>query len=89
MLTSDGPRTFVTFLYRSLEWHTSHVVRRRGPATAGVNAGDTFNGFNLSNDPDDISNLRLVSMSNVNVPGLFVYQIDLGPSKQIYIRLNS
>ena len=48
-----------------------------------MNAGDTYNGFNLSNDPEDIRNLRLVSMTNVGIPGVFVYRIDLGPSKQI------
>lgn len=79
MLTSDGRRTFVLFRYKSLEWHTSNLLQCRGPATAGVNAGDMFNGFNLLNDPEDIRNL--VSMTNVNIQGLFVYQIDLGPSK--------
>lgn len=67
------------FRYRSLEWHTSSTGR--GPATVGVNAGDISNGFNLTNDVDDIENLRLVSMTNVKIPGLFVYRIDLGPSE--------
>ena len=69
------------FRYKSLEWHTSSVGR--GPAAAGVNAGDGTNGFSVTNDPNNIMNLRLVSMSNVNIPGLFVYRLDLGPSKQL------
>lgn len=81
MLTSDGLRTFVLFRYKSLEWHTSRVLRPRGPATAGMNAGDRFNGFNVVNDLEDIRNL--VNMTNVKSQGLFVYRIDLGPSKQI------
>ena len=87
VLTTDGIMTFVMYRYKTLEWHgpvssspqLPHM--ETGPATAGVNAGDRANGFNVTNDPDNIVNLRLVSMSNVDVPGLFIYRIDLGPSK--------
>ena len=63
------------FRYKSLQWHTS--IAGRGPATAGVNAGDKINGFNVTNIPSNIENLQLVSMTNVGVPGLFVYRLDL------------
>ena len=81
MLTTNGIQTFAIFRYKTLEWHTSSVGR--GPATAGVNAGDFLNGFSLR-DPKDI--LNLVSMSNVGVRGLFVYRLDLGPSK-LFVKL--
>ena len=64
-----------------LEWHTSNFGR--GPASAGENAGDFSNGFNLINNPEEI--LSLVSMTNVQEPGLFVRQIDLEPSKPLMI----
>ena len=87
MLTTDGMMTFVMFRYKSLEWSEPlsqpsplpHM--ETGPATAGVNAGDRVNGHNVTNDPENMINLRLVSMSNVGVPGLFIYRIDLGTSK--------
>ena len=70
------------FRYKHLEWENSsaHSIPVRGPATAGINAGDRLNGFNVTNNVDDIKNL--VSMTNCGVPGLFVYQVDLGPCKQ-------
>ena len=54
-----------------------------GPATAGINAGDRVNGRNVTNDPENIIKSRLVSMTNVGYPGLFVYRLDLGPSKEL------
>lgn len=72
------------FRYKSLEWETSsaHSVQVHGLSTAGINAGDRSNGFNVTNKVDDIKNLRLVSMTNCHVPGLFIYRVDLGPCKQ-------
>ena len=71
------------FRYKSLEWQTSSIHSvPRGPASAGVNAGDRSNGFNVTTKIDDIINLRLVSMTNCRVPGLFIYRVDLGPCKQ-------
>ena len=82
MLTTDGERTFAMFRYKSLQWHTPYILgtgsKPHGPATAGVNARDVQDrlvGFNVSNDPNSIINLRLESMSNVGVPGLFVYPL--------------
>lgn len=76
------------YRYKTLEWSgplsstpSSLPHMETGPATAGVNAGDRVNGYNVTNDPDNMIHLRLVSMSNVGVPGLFVYRIDLGTSK--------
>jgi hypothetical protein len=81
-------RTFVMYLYKELQWSgpqsstpPSLPHMETGPATAGVNAGDRMNGYNVTNDPENMINLKLVSMSNVGVPGLFIYRIDLGTSK--------
>ena len=90
MLTTDGMKTFVMYRYKILEWSgpqsstpSSLPHMETGPATAGVNAGDTVNGYNVTNDPDNIIHLRLVNMSNVEPPvsGLFIYRIDLGTSR--------
>ena len=88
VLTTDEIMTFVMYRYKILEWSGPQSLSspqlphmETGPATAGVNAGDRMNGFNVTNDPDNIVHLRLVSMSNVGVPGLFIYRIDLGTSK--------
>lgn len=67
------------FRYKVLEWETSSM--NMGPACAGVNAGDTNNGFNVTNDPDDMLNLRLVSMTNCYIPGLFIFRVDHGPGE--------
>lgn len=79
------------YRYKMLEWHgrlspspPQMPYMETGPATAGVNAGDRENGFNVTNDPDNIIDLRLVSMTNVAVPGLFIYRLDLGPSKALW-----
>ena len=76
------------FRYKNLEWYApysqsspSHQNLATGPATAGVNAGDQMNGFNVTDDPNDIIGKKLVSMTNVRKPGLFIYRLDLGPSK--------
>lgn len=88
VLTTDGMMTFVMFRYKFLQWAGPQSQApptlphmETGPASAGVNAGDRVNGFNVTNDPDNMLNLRLVSMSNVGMPGLFIYRIDLGTSK--------
>lgn len=60
------------FRYNSLEWHSPYYTR--GPATAGVNVPPY--GFNVTDDPNDIIDFQLVSLSNVGEPGLFVYQLD-------------
>ena len=79
MLTTNGQQTFAIFRYKTLQWHTSSAGR--GPATVGGNAGDMSNGFSLTNNPEDIESLRLVSLTNAGVPGLFVRRVDLGPSE--------
>ena len=84
-MTDDLSTTYAIFRYDKLEWHTytsqdGSIVR--GPATAGGNAGDKTNGFNLNSlmaDPKDIVYLTL--QSNVGYGGVFVYRVDLGPSK--------
>ena len=87
VLTTDGMKTFVMYRYKILEWSgpqsSTSSSLETGPATAGVNAGDRVNGYNVTNDLDNIIHLRLVNMSNVEprVRGLFVYRIDLGTSK--------
>lgn len=73
------------FCYKSLQWHTPYISggKPHGPATAGVNAyyagyytPSYFVGFNVDNDPASILEYKLVSTSNVGVPGLFVYALN-------------
>lgn len=69
------------FRYGSLEWHTPYFAggKPHGPATAGVNARNKLGrdvGFNVSNDPANFIDFELASMSNVGVPGLFVYSLN-------------
>ena len=86
VLTTDGMMTYVMYRYKLLQWSKPlsptpaplpHM--ETGPATAGVNAGDRVNGFNVTNHPENM--LKLVDMSNLNIPGLFIYRIDRGMSK--------
>ena len=56
----------------------------RGPAWAGVNCGDRMNGFNVTSKVEDMIEMRLVSMTNCDAPGAFVYRVDPGISEQIY-----
>ena len=65
------------FRYESLQWHTPYISRGKphGPATAGINIRKRV-GFNVDNDPASITEYRLVAMSNVDVPGLFVYALN-------------
>lgn len=80
VLSSDGTRTIVMFRYHSLEWETSAM--NVGPACAGVNCGDRLNGFNVTNNLEDI-HMKLPSMSNCGTDGVLVYRVDLGPSESI------
>ena len=73
VLTTDESRSFVFFLYNTLEWAGNSIS---GPyAQAGFNAGDglTYKMLQYSRTPN-IS--ALVNESNVNIPGLFAFRID-------------
>jgi hypothetical protein len=74
VLSTDGDRSFVFFLYHDIQW-TSPNNNTDSYAQAGFNAGDgiTFETLPYSNTEDII---QLVNQSNVNIPGLFVYRVD-------------
>jgi hypothetical protein len=74
VLSTDGDRSFVFFLYHDIQW-TSPKNNTNSYAQAGFNAGDgiTFETLPYSNTEDII---QLVNQSNVNIPGLFVYRVD-------------
>jgi hypothetical protein len=74
VLSTDGDRSFVFFLYHDIQW-TSPQNNTNFHAQAGFNAGNgiTFETLPYSNTEDII---QLVNLSNVNLPGLFVYRVD-------------
>ena len=77
VLATDGMSTVAMYRYKVLEWAMSSM--NVGPACAGVNAGDMHNGYNVTNDMEDMENMRLVSMTNCYIPGLFIFRVDQGP----------
>ena len=67
MLGTNGTTTIAVFLYKDIQWG----IR----AQIGVNAGDGYSSFSLSEavaDPvEDVDN-----RTNVGLPGVFVFRID-------------
>ncbi|CAF3735702.1 unnamed protein product [Rotaria sp. Silwood1] len=82
VLATDEIRSFAFLLYHDLQWSSPQTSSLSGPSSsseiggqAGFNAGDgvIFEMLPYSRT----SNVRqLVNLSNVNVPGLFVFRID-------------
>ncbi|CAF1120774.1 unnamed protein product [Adineta steineri] len=74
VLATDEDRSFVFILYNDLQWAgTSYTSEPY--AQAGFNAGDgiAFEMLPYSRTQDIV---KLVNVSNVNVPGLFVFRVD-------------
>lgn len=67
MLGTNGTATIAVFLYKDIQWG----IR----AQIGVNAGDGYSSFSLSEavaDPvEDVDN-----RTNVGLPGVFIFHID-------------
>jgi hypothetical protein len=74
VLSTDGDRSFVFFLYHDIQW-TRPDNNPNSYAQAGFNSGDgiVFEVLPFSNTADII---QLVNRSNVNIPGLFAYRVD-------------
>ena len=67
VLTTDGERSFTTFLYVDIRW---------GEAGIGFNAGDGVRSYTLpgSGSPATID---IEDGSNVGVEGVYAYRVDL------------
>ena len=74
VLSSDGERSFVFFLYHDLQWasasNETSSFAQAGFAHSEQNASETLP---YSGTADIV---RLMNESNVNVPGLFVFRVD-------------
>ena len=69
VLSTDGSRTYVMFLYHDIEWGVNE-------ATIGFNAGDGIRSFTLSDRTTNNSDLNLSSSSNVGIPGAYFFRVD-------------
>ena len=83
ILISDGPFTFVMFLYADglIQWTTgdaSDGINGFGgtPAQGGFNAGDGVRFFSIpGSQTADIINIA--TTSNIGIPGMWIFRVDL------------
>uniref|UniRef100_K1PT21 Sushi, nidogen and EGF-like domain-containing protein 1 n=1 Tax=Magallana gigas TaxID=29159 RepID=K1PT21_MAGGI len=68
VLITNGVYSFVVFNYNKITWAKSTQV--------GINAGDGINYYSVPGSMKD-SMLNLTQMSNVGVPGQFVFRVDV------------
>ena len=61
------------FLYHDIQW--SHRT------TIGFNAGDGVNSYTIPESLTAYSVLNLDHTSNVGIPGMYLYRVDLDPCK--------
>ena len=78
VLACDGDATYVLFLYGNIQWSTITGDIFRDHITIGFNGGDGVNFFNLPNVSTSSDYSGLPSMSNVDIPGTFIFRVDLG-----------
>jgi hypothetical protein len=74
VLATDADRSFVFILYHDLKWAGPQYTTEPY-AQAGFNAGDGI-AFEMLPYSRTKNVIQLVSESNVNVPGLFVFRVD-------------
>ena len=80
MVTTDGLFSFAIFHYAKIEWVTGDASQGNSgfggtPAMVGVNAGDGVRFYKYKHSlTDDV--VKVVTESNVDVPGQRVYRID-------------
>ncbi|CAF1204685.1 unnamed protein product [Rotaria sordida] len=74
VLSTDGDRSFVFFLYHDIQWTQPSNDSNRY-AQAGFNAGDGI-AFEMLPHSRTQEIIRLVNESNVNIPGLFAFRVD-------------
>ena len=79
VLTTDGNSSFVYFLYRDIQWG--------GAVTSiGFNARNGASGFNLPESTSTEDVLNLENLSNIDVPGAFLFRVDGASSKsEVYM----
>lgn len=75
VLATDEIRSFAFLLYHDLQWWAPPPPSTQIGAQAGFNAGDGIV-FEMLPYSRTSSVRELVNISNVNVPGLFVFRID-------------
>ncbi|VDI51850.1 Hypothetical predicted protein [Mytilus galloprovincialis] len=88
LLITNGRHSFTVFLYDKIEWTTgsasggSKTTGLGGtPAQVGFDAGDGNNFFVLdASRTADIINVK--TMSNIDVPGKFIFRVDSSSIKQ-------
>ena len=83
MLTSDGVRSYIIFLYLDdgIQWTTGDASGGSNglggtPALAGINAGDGNNSYTLPGSLTD-GVIDIAKTSNLNVPGKWMFQVDM------------
>lgn len=69
VLTSDGNRTYVLFLYEDIQWGSSVV-------TIGFNAGDSTRSYNLIESSMADAVLNLENTSNIGRRGTYIFRVD-------------
>ena len=81
-MVTDGRQSFVIFLYADgeIQWTTGDVsggVSGLGgtPAQVGFNAGDRIRFASVPGSQTDAI-INITNTSNVDVPGMWVYQVD-------------
>ena len=77
VLSTDGNRTFVMFLYHDIQW-SSDILWSSG-TIIGFNAGDGLNYFTLPQSVTVDGVLNLDNTSNVGIPGMYIYRVDQDP----------
>lgn len=79
-MVTDGSRSFVIFLYSSINWTTGDASGGSGGfggtiARAGLNRGDGSRQVTIPNSGSPAI-VNIESQSNVGVPGLYVFRTD-------------
>uniref|UniRef100_A0A914QBN4 Uncharacterized protein n=1 Tax=Panagrolaimus davidi TaxID=227884 RepID=A0A914QBN4_9BILA len=81
ILTTNGDNSFVIFLYNKIQWTTGSASNGDAnglggtPAQVGFDAGDGENRYMLNvSCTNDVLNVN--NLSNIGVPGEFVFQVD-------------
>ena len=70
ILATDSTRTVAVFIYRDIQWSGVAVG-----AEIGFNVGDGYTSFRSPLSLSD-ETINVDRLSNVGVPGVFVYRID-------------
>ncbi|CAB3980322.1 sushi domain-containing 2-like [Paramuricea clavata] len=78
VLITNGRHSFAIFYYEKIEWTTgdaSKSIYGGIPAQAGFNFGDGTRYYSVQGSQTDLIR-QLPALSNVNVPGMFVFRVD-------------